>query len=164
MERVISYIDGFNLYFGLRSKGWRRFYWLSWVDSTPRLVDGVLYVGSSDAQRVRAYDPANGRERWQAWVGGWTWGTPLVVGDAVYYATAGGDGYFIPQHASLGALDRRSGAILWRLPLANTPGRWPSGIASSLAYADGLVLAGALDGTLTAYRAPGPGAGETPRR
>lgn len=28
MERVIAYIDGFNLYFGLRSKGWRRYYWL----------------------------------------------------------------------------------------------------------------------------------------
>lgn len=26
--RVITYIDGFNLYFGLRSKGWRSFYWL----------------------------------------------------------------------------------------------------------------------------------------
>jgi uncharacterized LabA/DUF88 family protein len=29
MNRVISYIDGFNLYFGLRDKGWRRFYWLN---------------------------------------------------------------------------------------------------------------------------------------
>ena len=28
MERVIAYIDGFNLYFGLKSKGWRRYYWL----------------------------------------------------------------------------------------------------------------------------------------
>jgi hypothetical protein len=28
MNRVITYIDGFNLYFGLRSKGWRRHYWL----------------------------------------------------------------------------------------------------------------------------------------
>ena len=28
MERVITYIDGFNLYFGMRSKGWRRYYWL----------------------------------------------------------------------------------------------------------------------------------------
>lgn len=28
MSRVISYIDGFNLYFGLKSKGWRRYYWL----------------------------------------------------------------------------------------------------------------------------------------
>jgi len=28
MERVIAYVDGFNLYFGLRSKGWKRYYWL----------------------------------------------------------------------------------------------------------------------------------------
>jgi len=29
MDRVIAYIDGFNLYFGLRSKGWKYFYWLN---------------------------------------------------------------------------------------------------------------------------------------
>ncbi len=29
MKRVIAYIDGFNLYYGLRSKGWKRFYWLN---------------------------------------------------------------------------------------------------------------------------------------
>ncbi len=28
MRRVIAYIDGFNLYYGLKSKGWRRYYWL----------------------------------------------------------------------------------------------------------------------------------------
>lgn len=28
-ERVVAYIDGFNLYFGLRSAGWRRYYWLN---------------------------------------------------------------------------------------------------------------------------------------
>jgi uncharacterized LabA/DUF88 family protein len=28
MQRVIAYIDGFNLYFGLRTHGWRRYYWL----------------------------------------------------------------------------------------------------------------------------------------
>jgi uncharacterized LabA/DUF88 family protein len=27
-ERVIVYVDGFNLYFGLRDKGWRKYYWL----------------------------------------------------------------------------------------------------------------------------------------
>ncbi len=29
MDRVIVYIDGFNLYFGLKSKGWRRYFWLN---------------------------------------------------------------------------------------------------------------------------------------
>ena len=27
-HRVAVYVDGFNLYYGLRSKGWQRFYWL----------------------------------------------------------------------------------------------------------------------------------------
>lgn len=29
MKRVIAYIDGFNLYYGLRSNKWKRFYWLN---------------------------------------------------------------------------------------------------------------------------------------
>ena len=28
-ERVVAYIDGFNLYFGLRSMGYKRYYWLN---------------------------------------------------------------------------------------------------------------------------------------
>lgn len=28
-QRVVAYIDGFNLYFGLKSAGWKRFYWLN---------------------------------------------------------------------------------------------------------------------------------------
>lgn len=27
-ERVITYIDGFNLYFGIRENNWRKYYWL----------------------------------------------------------------------------------------------------------------------------------------
>ena len=29
MKCVIAYVDGFNLYFGLRDQGWKRFYWLN---------------------------------------------------------------------------------------------------------------------------------------
>jgi uncharacterized LabA/DUF88 family protein len=43
MERVISYIDGLNLYFGLRSRGWRRFYWLD----LQRLSAALLKPGQS---------------------------------------------------------------------------------------------------------------------
>ena len=31
MQNVITYIDGFNLYFGLKDKGWKRYYWLNLV-------------------------------------------------------------------------------------------------------------------------------------
>jgi len=29
VKKVIAYVDGFNLYFGLKEKGWRQFYWLN---------------------------------------------------------------------------------------------------------------------------------------
>lgn len=38
MERVLVYVDGFNLYFGLKSKGWRRYYWLNLC----RLAENLL--------------------------------------------------------------------------------------------------------------------------
>ena len=41
LQRVAAYIDGFNLYYGLRSKGWRRYYWLD----LHRLMDRLLRPG-----------------------------------------------------------------------------------------------------------------------
>ena len=41
MARVIAYVDGFNLYYGLRSKGWRRLYWLD----VQRLAENLLKPG-----------------------------------------------------------------------------------------------------------------------
>lgn len=38
MHRVIVYVDGFNLYFGLRSKQWQRYYWLDLV----KLGEGLV--------------------------------------------------------------------------------------------------------------------------
>lgn len=37
-NRVIAYVDGFNLYFGLKAKGWRRYYWLD----LPKLAENLL--------------------------------------------------------------------------------------------------------------------------
>lgn len=40
MKRVIAYIDGFNLYFGLKSKGWERYYWLNVQQLAINLLKG----------------------------------------------------------------------------------------------------------------------------
>ena len=40
-RRVAVYVDGFNLYYGLRSKGWRRYYWLD----LHRLSEQFLMTG-----------------------------------------------------------------------------------------------------------------------
>jgi len=40
-DRVMVYVDGFNLYFGLKSKGFRRYYWLD----VERLAQNLLRPG-----------------------------------------------------------------------------------------------------------------------
>lgn len=37
-ERIVFYIDGFNLYFGLKEKGWRKYYWLNLQEMSCRLI------------------------------------------------------------------------------------------------------------------------------
>ena len=37
-EKLVFYIDGFNLYFGLKEKKWRRYYWLNLQEMCSRLV------------------------------------------------------------------------------------------------------------------------------
>ncbi len=60
MQRVIMYVDGFNLFYGLRARGWRRYYWLN----VRRLAENLLRPG----QRLEAvryftarveYDPGD---------------------------------------------------------------------------------------------------------
>lgn len=38
MEKIITYIDGFNLYFGLKSRKWKRYYWLNLVKLSENLL------------------------------------------------------------------------------------------------------------------------------
>ena len=46
MQRVSVYVDGFNLYYGLRARGWRRYYWLNLNLMAERLLRaGQMLVG-----------------------------------------------------------------------------------------------------------------------
>lgn len=55
MKRVMVYVDGFNLYFGLRSKQWRRYYWLDLVALSNALLkpDQVLQQVHYFTSRIR---------------------------------------------------------------------------------------------------------------
>ncbi len=130
---------------------WKTFFWGSWVESTPVLADGVLYIGSSDLRRVSAISPENGRVLWRTDVYGWTFGTPLLVGDRIFAGAAGGDPYFIEHAASFSMLDRATGKLLRRYPLPEVPGAHQWGIAGSPALAGDLVVVSTIQGGLMAF-------------
>lgn len=129
---------------------WRLYFWGSWVESTPVVVDGVIYLGSSDLRRVSAVNPADGHVLWRSDVYGWNWGTPLVRGDRLYVGAAGGTPYFVRHVASFSVLDRKTGKLLRRWPLADAGGhQW--GIAGSPVWGEGGVVVATIAGSMLCF-------------
>lgn len=141
---------GLNLADG--SVAWKFSYWFSWIESTPVLCDGLIYIGASDYSRVTAMDPSTGRLRWQTPVHGMNWGSPLVTADRVFTGTVAQNipGTAIPHTGGLMALDRATGAVLWQFLAPPAPANGFGGYAGSLALAGDKVIAAGLDGNLIA--------------
>ena len=114
---------------------WRFDHKISWINTSPAIVDGVVYAGSSDAQFVQALDAATGKELWRTTTGT-TWSSPAVAGDIVY----AGDGM-----GRLHALDRKSGKALWSFRTGST-------VHSSPTPTGDLVFVGSTDGGVYALR------------
>jgi uncharacterized LabA/DUF88 family protein len=63
MNRIIAYIDGYNLYYGLRDQGWKRFYWINlqllseqFIESNETLIETKYFttiVKFPDDKRLR---------------------------------------------------------------------------------------------------------------
>ena len=151
-ERVVignRIYDLLGLDAGTGAPKWKRYQWGTWVESSASVREGVAYVGSSDGACVSAWDAASGRRRWIADVLGWSWGQPAVTADRVYAGTSGSVGYPIPNLGTVVALDRASGAAVWRYaPAAPAAGDW--GFAGSVAVGPRYVYASGLDGKVVA--------------
>ena len=68
MQRVIAYVDGYNLYYGLRAKQWKRFYWLNvqklmghFLRAHQRLVETKYFTTVVE-------EPADKRQRQRAFL------------------------------------------------------------------------------------------------
>jgi len=129
---------------------WKRYVWFSWVESSATVRDGVAYVGSSDAASVFAFDVASGRRLWAADVYGWAWGQPAVTTARVFTGTASMRGYNAGHRGGVVALDRATGATVWRYAVA-VPETGSSGFPGSPATGDGRVFLGGLDGRVYAF-------------
>lgn len=146
------------------------------VLSSPAVVDGAAYVGSTDGS-VYAVDAGGGKVLWSVATGGPVRSSPAVSHGIVFVGSDDGSLYAIEaptgallwtaatgaavsssplvdgptlyagsEDAALRAFDAASGKLLWS---AKTGGP----IASSPAFADGVVYVGSDDGSLYAFEA-----------
>jgi outer membrane protein assembly factor BamB len=157
--RVVIGARDYMLY-GLDAKSgeiaWRNSYWFSWVESTPRLANGILYIGGSDYRRVSALDPATGHVKWATDVRGLSWSTPLVTSDTIFAATCGQNiaGTVIKHIGGIVALERRTGAVRWHYRAPIKADADFNGFVGSLVLVDGKVIGARVDGILVALPTP----------
>ena len=128
-----------------------------WVESSPLLVDGTIYIGSSGNRAVYGLQSENGTVRTMFSSSAFHWSTPLQVNDAVYI---GGVGFQDPENSGLYALTLEGQKLPvhkadWRLlPVKNTlefSGDW-AGVAGSPIESGDVIYFGALDGNLYAVK------------
>ncbi|MEO8216154.1 MAG: PQQ-binding-like beta-propeller repeat protein [Acidobacteriota bacterium] len=132
------------------SVAWRALYWGSWVESSAVAWGKVFYIGASDLRRVTCYDPADGSVVWRTDVFGWNWGRPAVTEKMIYVGVAGGSPYMIRHVPSLTALDRKTGAIVWRwVPPASES--YQAGFAAGPAIGGTSLVIASIDGTLYSF-------------
>lgn len=62
-ERVIAYIDGFNLYFGLKAAGWKRLYWLNLQTMARNLLKAEQHLVFTKYFTSRVSYPADKERR-----------------------------------------------------------------------------------------------------
>ena len=91
-----------------RRVAWKRYIWMSWVESSATMSDGVAYVGSSDAAAVYAFDARSGKRLWATDVFGWSWGQPAVTEARLRRHVEPG-GYLARHKGVVMALDRATG-------------------------------------------------------
>jgi uncharacterized LabA/DUF88 family protein len=63
LERVTAYVDGFNLYFGLKDSGWRRYYWLNLESLVRNLLRPEQEVTSVKYFTARVSQPPDKQKR-----------------------------------------------------------------------------------------------------
>lgn len=131
---------------------WTRYFWFSWVESSPSIVDRTIYIGSSDGLRVSAFDSRTGARRWETLLPGWSWAKPAVGKRTVYAAVAGTtEPYIGKRDGGFAAIDRANGQIRWLMRVPK-PGKAPTyGFASSPVIVNGRVFAADVDGNVFAF-------------
>jgi eukaryotic-like serine/threonine-protein kinase len=129
-----------------------------WVESSPRLVDGVIYIGSSGSKFILGLDALSGKPTAIYISPDFHWSTPLVIRDTLYI---GGTSYKPELTAGLFSLKivdgkfSSDGSDLQIFSANNTleySGNW-LGVAGSPATENDLIYFGALDGKVYAVNA-----------
>jgi len=128
----------------------------SWAESSPVYRDGIVYVGSSDALKLFAFNAKTGVVKWVFKTGGWSWGKPLLSNNKIYIGAISASPYYfenVKLKSGIFSVDQQSGQLLWEQNSKPVKGYVTGGFHAEGVVVSGVLYVGGIDGTLYAYKA-----------
>jgi outer membrane protein assembly factor BamB len=126
--------------------------------TNPTVVEGVVYVGSSEGYLL-ALRASTGQIIWRVAVNGKVIGTPAVADGRLYFSTIPNQPVG-PQVSFFAAADMQTGALIWRISLPAPPASAPAVVNGVVYFAGislGLYAVEAQSGRILWKAAPGLG-------
>ena len=111
--------------------------------------ESLLTFATNGGSRCR-----QGRNIWRTHVNGWVIRQPAVTKTRVFVGVAGArrrNPALVHQASALTALARDTDKVLWSWPMPEWDGAFLSGFFAAPTVADGTILIGGVDGTLSAF-------------
>jgi outer membrane protein assembly factor BamB len=130
---------------------WKYNYWWSWVESTPVIANGIIYIGSSDLKRVLAIDLRNGQTIWNFRTTGYPYTAASMDKSTVYM----GSMEFDPDGKTSGflyLLNRKTGNLVEKIEVLPGKHGFLNGIHGDIAIGKTMYYAAGLGGKIMAFR------------
>jgi outer membrane protein assembly factor BamB len=130
---------------------WKHSFDFSWVESSAAVVDGKVYVGSSDLRTVFSFDAKSGNVNWALKVPGDTWSSPCFDNGTVFIGLASyGSRADTLTGGGILAINSTDGTIKWKVDCGNS--LFMGGVVSSPLVFKDVVYYGSLDGKIYAVK------------
>lgn len=129
---------------------WKYNYWWSWVESSPVIEDGMIYIGSSDLRRILSINLHNGKTQWSYHTAGYPWGTANTDQTLLYMGSVGhqeGD-----DPGCLYLVNKKNGKLIEKLDVRGSCTNYLTGIYGQVAVGKTMFYASTIGGKIIAWK------------
>lgn len=129
---------------------WKYNYWWSWVESSPTIENGIIYIGSSDLRQVLAIDLVTGKNIWKFRTTGYSYSEASLDNSTVYMGSMISD----PEGKSSGylyLLDKATGKLQHKIEIPIDKPGFLNGVFGQIATDQNRFYAISLGGKIMVF-------------
>lgn len=130
---------------------WKYNYWWSWVESSPVIEKGIIYIGSSDLKRILAIELQTGKTIWKTPTSGYPYTTATITDNTVFMGSLEfNDQGRTPGYIYL--LDKQTGQVKEKIEIPKKLPGFLDGAYGQIVPGKDYFYAAILEGKILAYK------------